>query len=221
MYIYTYIKGTEDERLANILENIKQWHEDNGGRSIGNLTWGMLKVKKDYIQNYMPKLKSKAIETRDLAKPLLALWKKFGFEGVHFEKVTRALEKSIECDEILSRHKRDWTLPANELIRFQDAMWDFVQLQDELSVAAGQRGLKLFNVTIKSHYLCHIALQCEHMSASQTWCYMPEDFMARMKKIASTCLVGNNVFGTSEKVTRHWMMGWHISITNDAEYFRR
>ena len=54
------------------------------------------------------------------------------------------------------------------------------------SAAAMQKGLLLWNVTLKQHFLIHTAMICKYYNPRRYWNYADEDFVGRIAKLASS-----------------------------------
>ena len=67
-----------------------------------------------------PRLKTKAAETKHLAKPLLAAWNEYAPEdAVEHTQARMLLEASIEIDELLDSTKNLWKLAAAQARRLR------------------------------------------------------------------------------------------------------
>ena len=56
----------------------------------------------------------------------------------------------------------------------------YCQLETSL---ANWHGIKVFNVTQKSHFLVHIGWQSQHHNPRITWCLMGDDFKQKVRHI--------------------------------------
>ena len=86
-------------------------------------------------------------------------------------------------------------------------MFAFLGLQDDLRAAADAMGMRFFNITIKSYDLAHIALRAHGLNPTLAWCYVGEDFMQQMKKLAKTCVQGNHTHDVPFKLVEKYMRG--------------
>ena len=83
--------------------------------------------------------------------------------------------------------------------------------QDE-DVAKG-----LWQVTSKLHWLCHAALAASWISPRLTWCFKGEDFMRCSQILAASCLAGNTLPGSINKMFQHYRVGMHRQWSKMAE----
>lgn len=125
-----------------------------------------------------PKLKGRAVEIKSLGPVLLIIWKRLMDRtcDVH-QNIKIVLKKSVRMDEILSQHKADVTLPRNVSAEFEAACFDYLLAYDHLAsyFLACVPVKRLFNKTMKCHYLAHIGMTVRDINPRQLWCYRGED----------------------------------------------
>ena len=66
------------------------------------------------------------------------------------------------------------------------------------------KGIRVFNVTAKSHMLMHLALYAGHVHPKLGWCFQGEDFMRVIQTLLQSCIRGNNPFQSMSKATVHY-----------------
>ena len=71
------------------------------------------------------------------------------------------LEMSSMIDTLLEENKEEYALKGDVLIQYQMAIFIFLAMQNHLGDYYPRHGLKLFDITSKSHYLAHSAYQAE------------------------------------------------------------
>ena len=74
------------------------------------------------------------------------------------------------------------------MTEYQKAIWGVLAAQNSLAADMEKAHKKLFNVTIKSHYLAHSALRAEFINPWLEWCYAGESMMHTTKQLAASCV---------------------------------
>ena len=118
-------------------------------------------------------------------------------------------------DAILKEHSEADCLPTAAATEFQTCVFTFLQLQTSLRLYYGD-DIKLFNETIKSHYLAHEAILCQYINPMKCWTYMGEDFMQKVKRLAAGCVVGNNAREVQRKIMRHYCYSLFFLTTDES-----
>lgn len=164
-----------------------------------------------------PKLKGRGAEIRNLGEALLALWSaKMDARSIVHKQVRLALKASVAFERIIAEHKHSVKLPpavAAELVKATDTFVICAYALQQHFLASDR---KLFNVTIKFHYLCHLALSSVHLNPRLGWCYVGEDYMGKIKKVASSCLRGTPPHLVSAKIMRKYTLGLHMRLQTPA-----
>ena len=81
-------------------------------------------------------------------------------------------------------------LNGQDYEKFKDMTWTYLRLYSTLASHFMGRGLLLFDLTIKSHYLAHVMFQAEWLNPRLSWTFAGEDFMHIMKILAQSCVRG-------------------------------
>ena len=74
----------------------------------------------------------------------------------------------------------------------------------------------LFNFTIKSHYLAHIALSSRYINPRLAWCYAGEDFMQKVKTIVASTQRGTQCHLVSKKAMQKYCQGLAFTCLEGA-----
>ena len=69
---------------------------------------------------------------------------------------------------------------------------------------------RLFNVTIKAHYVIHCVLDAEHINPRLTWCYAGEDMMFRVRRLLATCTYNTLTSESIRKFVQKYVFGVHL-----------
>ena len=150
-----------------------------------------------------PCLKGRAAECRHLGKALLRVWvAHMDNRHARHVQIRMALELSVEAEEILDAHPRDVRLPRVVGARMKECLLNYLILFNALGkyyTSAEGQGIQLFDVTVKAHYLAHIALMCVYINPRLGWCYAGEDMMQHAKRLFSACTRGTKPHKISGK----------------------
>ena len=66
---------------------------------------------------------------------------------------------SEDADTVLDRNRGVNILPDDDKVLFQRSVWNFLDVQNAVASVYSAANPKLFDVTIKSHYYAHSAIQ--------------------------------------------------------------
>ena len=161
-----------------------------------------------------PKLKGRASEVRSLGPALTRFWESQMDRGsaVH-KQVHLALRASCALEDVLTLHKDDIRLPPTAAAEIKRAIHAFLTRLTALGAHFHNTGTKLFNITIKAHYLAHVAEISEWWNPRLGWCYAGEDYMNKVKKLAANCLRGTPAPLVSRKFLHKYALGMHIRLS--------
>ena len=86
------------------------------------------------------------------------------------------LTASIKLDSIMNDNWNHWKWPAAEAKLFLKTTWEYLAFKTALAnhFQTREHPVRLFHVTIKSHYLVHLALATFHMNPCLAWNYSGE-----------------------------------------------
>ena len=161
-----------------------------------------------------PKLKGRAAEIRHLGPALLHFWEqRMDPASPQHKMVHMALKASCAIETILDAYPRAVRLPEEAVADFHSAVQAFLACSNALSAHFAAAGQKLFNITIKYHYLAHAAEQAKWLNPRLGWCYAGEDYMNKVKRTASSCLRGTPPDQVSEKMLRKYRVGMHLRFS--------
>ena len=160
-----------------------------------------------------PRLKGRAAEVRNLGPGLLAAFQQHMDSGSQVDKqIKLALKASVRFEEILTEHKDAVQLPESAVVELQSAVHAFLMCCSALAHKFREEGRPVFNVTVKFHYLAHAALQAKHLNPRLGWCYAGEDYMAKIKRVAASCLRGTPAHLVSGKMAAKYVQGMHARL---------
>ena len=170
-------------------------------------------VDVDHPHEKQPKLKGRAHEVKSLIPALAHVWEAHMTPGLgEHVAILQGLNYSAEMDVILDSFPDVDSLPADAAKEFSEASWGYARCQNAVADHYNRvRGLEIFDVTIKTHYMLHQALQAGWFNPRKIWNYAGEDFMHISKQLMESCVVGNsapqaqNKFGVKYTYALHYM----------------
>lgn len=127
-----------------------------------------------------------------------------------------ALKASVAVEAVLDAYPRAPALPAEAVSDLSNAIAAFLTCGNALSSHYASLGQKLFNVTIKFHYLAHAAAQAHHLNPRLGWCYAGEDYMSKVKRTAASTMRGTAPHLVSAKMLRKYSLGMHLRFSGGA-----
>ena len=175
--------GTPIENLQRVYVLAKTGYKHqkiDASHRFTNLTLGM------YVTDDFPVLKGRAAQVRHFAPALLYAFEHLMDPTSQAQRQIRlGLIASIEMDTILDEAKEVFRLPNAVAERFIESTFQYLSLITALRNHF--QGILIFHVTIKAHYLVHIAFMTLYISPRLGWCYSGEDFIGKVKASIAAC----------------------------------
>ena len=167
-------------------------------------------------------LKGKAAEVRSLVKPLQDVCRTHldARNRVH-QQISLALAKLVDIEAILKTHRSAYVLPDADARRFRKACNDFCSLNALLrrhfegEIVDG-RAVMLFHVTIRFHYMLHIADIALYINPRLGWCYQGESLMHRVRILVQSSCHGVPPHLLGDKVLKKYAMALAMLSTREA-----
>jgi hypothetical protein len=224
MLTYMILPDSAADNLHVVFDFIEAWYKAHPkARTVFTVMRLSMFTVPDAPSSTYPGLKGRAAEIRHLGPPLLAAWRHFSDSSdmVH-RQVEMALACSVKMEEIVDKHVEVATLPPDAAKEFHDATFEFLILFTSLAshflcLPVGRRR-KLFNITIKCHYLAHIGLMAWSLNPRYGWCYSGEDMMQKTKDLMQSCLRGLGADSAPSKMLVKYMFGMHILMHENRSF---
>ena len=207
--------GEKEQNLARCWDFLKNYFKVNHTRT----PYRYLSKLSMFIRsgNKFPKLRGKASEIRLFGNPLLALWENFCNPAIILhQRITLMLKYNINMEEILTAHKDEFVLPAGVAAQFEDSANLMLLLLTQVADHFVEDGLKVFDITSKTHMLQELAVLSRAVNPRVTWCFMGEDMQQRMQQITKCCVRGNRIDKQNEKLARHYRLALHLHFVGVA-----
>ena len=115
----------------------------------------------------------------------------YGNPTEDYELIAVALRASCRMERILDDNPTGWKLPATAAAEYEESGFSYAEVAARISQRCELSGRKLFNVTIKHHMLCHLAISAKYLHPRLGWCYMNEDYMMWIRKPRSRRFEGS------------------------------
>ena len=135
---------------------------------------------------------------------------------IHIENLMlKMMEQSALVDRILLENGH---LPA--LPRFVgESLVRAVRALNQLVAAVGtsfhEKGVGLFNYTVKSHILDHLALDSMVMNPTWTWCFASEDFLQKLRTLVQASAHGSSPVHVQHVVMAKYLRGFALQLLPD------
>ena len=160
----------------------------------------------------MPCLKGRAAEARYLGPAIAEVWKiYFDNSNMQHVQIATCLDQNLIIEDILQEHPRSYVLPPEAARRFKHAIFSFLACFNALGSHYMAANVKLFDITIKAHYLAHAALRASELNPRLGWCFSGEDFMKHAKKLLGMCATGTCAQLTSRKFADQYLVAMHAT----------
>lgn len=214
---YFELQGTRMSCLAQLFQRILQIYDEHGIKCrIGTLKYEYFCDVKAPHKHY-PCLHASAIkgrETRYLVPVALELAKENN-TSQHSGHRVKCFEHLNAVYELLDLKVFHFT-PSQQQ-QFQDHMHKCLLHYLILHKEAAAAGKKIWNMTMKSHYAAHIAMQAEYCNPRVNWCYGSESMVGHISRLAQSCLSGTAAHLVSESLMTKYRISMHILFSYFAE----
>ena len=152
--------------------------------------------------------------TSSLVPALVEVWQKYmTSDDEQHVQILAGLNASCEIDTIIADNELEWCYTGSVLYNFQRAIFLFLLVQNQLGAYFPSIGIKLFDVTIKSHALAHVAFQAAFLNPCLTWCWSGEDFMSKVKLVTQNQVNGASAKLVTYNVANAYCSGMHFELT--------
>lgn len=215
---FRVLAGEPQDNLSRVLGHCRDWWKEHGFSDVyRNMKVSMIGVRIEAPMESFPKLKGRAAEVKNLLFPMVHVWTRYMDPANNAHKeILLALQMSVRIEEILSANVKTNVFPRAVHAEFETCIFGFLALQTSVANHYNNLGYCLFNVTIKSHMMAHIAKDSKYLNPRRGWCYSGEHFMAHMKKLAASCCKGNRANQVSSKMLAKYKFAMHIKMLQSA-----
>ena len=209
---YYIMPGTPAANVQHIMAEAKRI--ENHPNMFGSLSLSMFLEKKSEPHLHYPKLKGKAAEVKTFLKPLCQIWQAHRDPTlmVHLQ-IELALQASLTMDRIADAHSTAHTLGGDDLVQFREALQTFLVCFSAAVAHYEAEGLKVFNLTIKAHFLAHLYYQVPWLHPRHSWCYSGEDFVQHLKWLTKVCTPGLSPKAIPLKVLVRYTLAMHVVMS--------
>ena len=185
------LPDSTQENLLACWNFIKNYYKQ---RSCKNRYRSVAKLSTFVRKSGVIKMRGKASELKGLCLPLLKLWKAHmnASLDVH-KKIKLMLQFNCQMETILDTYADCFKLPEDTANQFLKCGFVMYQLQTDLRnhfEMDEDCTKKLFSVTAKAHMVMHSCLLAGNISPRVLWCFMGEDFMRKVQRLAESCVRG-------------------------------
>ena len=187
-----YKENPNPSRFTSITRSMF-WPKDDAGLDAEGEGKGK-KVK-------FPLLKGKGAEIKALMPALEWTWGNLmDPENPQHKEVLVALQCSVFMDKVLDDHRDADVLPKVVADQFKNAGFAMMSCYISLFNHFAKKGIALFNLIPKCHYLCHICLNAHWMHPRRSWCFTGEDFMRHVRRMWAMAKNGSTAAQAGVKV---------------------
>ena len=160
-----------------------------GGSAYTRLDLKMFMDVKDATQ--YPKLKGRGGQVKSLVEPLLRAWNDFMDQAdAHDVRVRDLLEALLKISDIIGQTSKAIFMPEEDCQGLMETIEVFLALYTELGVRADDEFDFLFPGVPKLHWLWHMGFRAVWLHVRRVACWLDEDYMKFVKKLAASCSYG-------------------------------
>ena len=203
--------GSFERRVERMCAAVHRQYDLCGTtKRIANITSGMIGGSGAIF----PTLAAKANESRHLLKPMLALCR-LANTG------TRASLHRIRTYEILDtmysllENDSDLFMGPENAVLLWDLANDFVLHYSWLTKCSLRNGRFRYNLVYKLHSFLHQAFLARYLHPRATWCFIFEDFIGRVKRLAVASARGTAVHQLATKVVLQYRVALSVMMNRN------
>lgn len=161
-----------------------------------------------------PKLKGRAAQVQNIARPLLALWEKYMSPHLEIRKKIRTLLKiNVAEEKLLSQNLEALAFNAEDSKDFQQLCFAAAQLHMDLAQHFKDEEKPLFQDIPKIHPVLHSALASGYLNPRLTWCFRQEDNMNVHRTLAKSCCKGLQGPLVTAKMVAKLRIAMHLQLS--------
>ena len=175
--------------------------------------------KKRKAGTSFPFLKGKAAQVRHVLRPMLAVCNKYlnNHDAAHI-KIIQMLECAIRMEDILDEHVGEYTLSPEARAQYKSDAEKFVRINAALghhyhNKRHRNKPMLIFHMTIKFHYVLHLALISQYTNPRSAWCYAGEALMHRVRILVQASCRGVVGPGINNKSLKKYTLGLGMAFS--------
>ena len=160
-----------------------------------------------------PKLRGKGSEVHHLHQVMLHLWQKHYNHSISVHRqILLLLKMNSKVEDLLDEHKQCVALPAPAAKELLDSCKVTLHLQSLLFDHFSNEDVQLFNITLKTHDILHLAGHSHQVSPRLVWNFAGESNMGILKTLGANCVKGVAPEDACAKMMNHWSYGMHLLL---------
>ncbi|OLP84827.1 hypothetical protein AK812_SmicGene34259 [Symbiodinium microadriaticum] len=159
-----------------------------------------------------PKLRGKGAEVKYLSEVMLKLWQKYLNPHLRVHKqIELMLRLNAAVEQTIIDYREALFFPAAVAATFATQVEKYLLLLT--AVAEHYLEDRLFDITSKTHFVQHCALQSHTLSPRAIWCFMGEDMQKKMQTLAKACVKGQGPVQATRKVAQRYRLALHLQLS--------
>jgi hypothetical protein len=214
LYLLTY-KISLDTPTKNLdkiwAEILVGYSKSPGYTQYSSLTLSALVDQKKPTTTY-PRLKGRGSEVKNLVEPMIAVVTKFGGLSERSDQMLRGFKSLHSLNCILDNHKCDAFLPIDKALDFRKITDEFLESYTWLGKDADNSSNLCFSAAPKLHWAWHLAYRAYWLNPRRVACFLDEDFVKHMKKLASRCACGTQLHRIPTLVMEKYRYGVELDL---------
>ena len=128
------------------------------------------------------------------------------------------MRRSVALEDMLSGNKGLVLYPPELAADFRTTTEEYLQMYSAVARTYNEAGRLLFDLTPKHHMLWHAADSARLLNPCRVWCYMGEDNMQVMRRMAAFSLRAVKPFQVGGRILRKWTRGYTFRFLPRASW---
>ena len=208
--------GNENDSLASLWAEIQASYKAR--KTVNRLNVLTKTMIKGYSKTY-PALSARGLQIRDLIPTAKDVWVKTMDQTNQTHRIiTRGLEATWAMEEVLTRCREQFALPAEEAEIFHKECHIYLGC-----ITAGIRAYHprraYFNFTTKAHILLHLAIAARYCNPSFGSCYDGEIMMGVVRRLIQGTARGSKPLTVANAALERYIHAKSFELTNPQERF--
>ena len=211
------LANSPQENFDTIWQDIRAAYSRSTARSkFTNMTINMF-----HKEGGMPFLKGAGAILKCLVPILRSVFAKYmNKDDQQHRFVYAALGESINIDAVLDAHRGKYKLSNDGSNKLLDSCYNFLAYITALGAYYHPKAVRLFNYTIKFHYLLHLGLVGLYTQPLMGACYQGEDLMRVCKRLVQVSAHGSPPHKAAMTAIEKYERALHYTFTYDFAWWK-
>ena len=162
------------------------------------------------LHREFPVLKGRGCQVKGLLKPLSDVWEELASDSEYNRRVQSLMYNMLRIQAILDDNNAAVFLPLDDAKIFEEQINEALLTYSWLGRRSDENGDLLFKAPPKLHCMWHWGARARMLNPRRVACFIDEDFVKHMKKIAVSCMPGTALHKAPAKLLQKYRWAMHL-----------